>query len=357
MKKKITFIINSLDGGGTEKHLLQLIRFLQNNYKINIFAFKSGRLEKLFRKENILVVIPKKNMNSFLVLLNFLFKNTTDIYHFFLPKSYIIGGLMTFFTSKKKIMSRRSLNNYHKKYFNISLYIEKLLHKRMDLILTNSCPVKLQLINEGVEKRKIIVIKNFFTVQRTEVKLRKIFGLSDSQIIFAIVANLIPYKNHLDLIKACADLKSRNWKLLFIGEDRNNYKSKLQKAIREHQLQKNIIFTGFLDDIEYCLNELDFIVNFSSEEGSSNTLLQAIASGIPIVASNIKSNLQFVKHTKNGFLVANGNIFHLTKYLGLMLKNKNRVRMGMKSKEIYNNNFDYKKSIKGYQDVYKKLSN
>ena len=64
MTKKITFIINSLEGGGTEKHLLQLVRFLKKKYKICIFAFKSGRLRQLFINENIEVSIPKQNKNG-----------------------------------------------------------------------------------------------------------------------------------------------------------------------------------------------------------------------------------------------------------------------------------------------------
>ena len=102
MIKKITFIINSLEGGGTEKHLLNLVRILKKNYEICVFAFKSGRLIKLFKDEKIEVEILEQNKNSFFFFIKFLLTTNTDIYHFFLPKSYIIGSIMTYFSSKKK---------------------------------------------------------------------------------------------------------------------------------------------------------------------------------------------------------------------------------------------------------------
>ena len=59
-------------------------------------------------------------------------------------------------------MSRRSLNNYHRKYLYISLFLEKILHKRMNVILTNSASIKKQLVmEEGVPSKKINVIPNF----------------------------------------------------------------------------------------------------------------------------------------------------------------------------------------------------
>ena len=162
IKKKITFIINDLNVGGTEKQLFYLIKSIKKYYDIRLFSFNSGRMYHSFSSLNIKLHIGKKSIPGFINLIFFLLKNKTDLYHFFLPKSYIVGGILTFFSKKKKIMSRRSLNNYHKKYLNISLLIEKILHKRMQLILTNTGAIKNQLImEEGIDGSNIKIIKNF----------------------------------------------------------------------------------------------------------------------------------------------------------------------------------------------------
>ena len=99
--KKIIFIINSLEIGGTEKQFLQLIKFIQNKYTISIFSFSSGQLEEKFLRLN--VKLKTCNYPGFRIfnLILFLLKNKADIYHFFLPKSYIVGGLLTYFLNKK----------------------------------------------------------------------------------------------------------------------------------------------------------------------------------------------------------------------------------------------------------------
>ena len=357
-KKKITFFINSLEVGGTEKHLLQMVKVLKRKYELNIFAFKSGRLIDLFLKEGVIVNCPKPFQNTFLFFLKFIFNLRTDVYHFFLPKSYIMGGIATYFSKKKKIMSRRSLNYYHKKYFNISLFIEKFLHKKMDLILTNSNLAKTQLINdENVKANKIKLIKNLYKKKNLKKRLRARFNIKDNQVVFAIIANLIPYKGHIDLIKACANITDDNWKLLIIGEDRNNYLIKLKEAVKNTNLVDEVIFTGFVNDVELFLDDIDFVVNVSTEEGSSNSLLQALASGIPIVAYNIDSNKDFVHDNKNGFLIDYGNINELTKHLSKMIKIKTRKQMGKHSKVIFKKMFSYKELEKDYLLVYDQLIN
>tara|TARA_B100000886_G_scaffold58559_1_gene36093 strand:+ start:933 stop:2024 length:1092 start_codon:yes stop_codon:yes gene_type:complete len=357
-KKKITFFINSLEVGGTEKHLLQIVKVLKSKYDLNIFAFKGGRLIDLFLKEGVIVTFPKPRQNKLLFFFKFIFKSKADLYHFFLPKSYIIGGIATYFSKKKKIMSRRSLNFYHKKYFNISLFIERVLHKKMDLILTNSNLAKTQLINdEHVKEKKIKLIKNLYKEKNIQKKLRARFNIKDNQVVFAIVANLIPYKGHIDLIKACAKITSDNWKLLIIGEDRNNYLLKLKEAVKKSNLDDEIIFTGFINNVEFFLNDIDFVVNVSTEEGSSNSLLQALAAGIPIVAYNIDSNKDFVENNKNGFLVDYRNINELTKYLNKMVKLGKRRKMGNYSKFIFKKMFSYNESKKDYLLIYDKLIN
>lgn len=355
MKKKITFIINSLEGGGTEKHLLQIVSFLKIKYCIRVFSFRDGRLRPLFDKQKINLIIPKDNENSLLCFLKYLLKNDTDCYHFFLPKSYLIAGFFTYFSSKKKVMSRRSLNFYHKKYFNISLYLEKILHTRMDIILTNSNLVKKQLTkDEKIPENKVRLIKNLYRVKKQE-KIRKLYGFDNKQIVFAIVANLIPYKGHIDLIRATSKITHKNWRLLIIGEDRNKYMKVLIKEVKKLDLEKNIVFTGFLDRVESYLKDIDFVVNVSDEEGSSNSLLQSLANGRPIVAYDIESNREFVKHNKNGFLVPKGSLSELTGCLELILDNTRRKEMGKYSKNIFNNEFNYKKSKEDYLQIYKEL--
>ena len=135
---------------------------IRKNYKVEVFSFLGGSLETNYRELGVSVRCGTNKFLSIIEFIFFLITNKTDIYHFFLPKSYLIGGFLTFFSKKKKIMSRRSLNNYHRKYLFISLFLERILHKRMNIILTNTVSIKKQLVmEEGVPNKKVKVIPNF----------------------------------------------------------------------------------------------------------------------------------------------------------------------------------------------------
>ena len=59
-----------------------------------------------------------------------------------------------------------------------------------------------------------------------------------------IIANLIPYKGHMNLIKVCSLLTEKNWILLIVGEDRNNFSSKLFEIYKEKKLENQIKLLG-----------------------------------------------------------------------------------------------------------------
>ncbi len=100
--KKIIFIINSLEIGGTEKQFLQLIKFIEKRYSISIFSFASGQLKKHFSKFNVNLKISNIPGFGILNLIFFLIKNKADIYHFSYLNLILLEGFLPFFQIKEK---------------------------------------------------------------------------------------------------------------------------------------------------------------------------------------------------------------------------------------------------------------
>ena len=203
MKKKILIIIGSLELGGTEKQLLNTIKFLCKEFEFEICLISNkGILFKEFEKLDIKVRTNfYKRKSSKLNALTYYFtlpfhllrtlKNfNPEIIHFYLPQAYILGGFLTYlFSSKKFIMSRRSLNLYQKKYPKILTVFETLLHRRMDLIIGNSKAVCDQLQKEEqVKKNKCALIYN--GIESIKFKQSKI----NKNVSLICIANFIPYK-------------------------------------------------------------------------------------------------------------------------------------------------------------------
>ena len=126
-KKKIRIIIGSLNIGGTEKQLLEIINFLaKKNWEIELITLKEkgfliNNLNPKIKVTNLNIKSSSKIMNLFLIfykLFKIFKKDSKTLTHIFLPHAYIIGMLAAITASSKckLIMSRRSLNLYQNKY-------------------------------------------------------------------------------------------------------------------------------------------------------------------------------------------------------------------------------------------------
>ncbi len=325
-----------------------LIKKIRKNYKVEVFSFLGGSLETNYRELGVSVKCGSNKFLSVIELIFFLITNKTDIYHFFLPKSYLVAGFLTFFSKKKKIMSRRSLNNYHKKYLFISLFFERILHKKMNVILTNTVSIKKQLVmEEGVPSEKINVIPNFiFKLNVFNHKKKP----PKNSCVFGYVANFIPYKNHLMLLDICSMIKTKKkWKLFLIGSDVSGFKSIVEKRAKTLGLEKKIIFFDENKNIQNFYKKIDFAVSTSSEEGSSNFLLESIASGLPIIAYDVGGNYEFIKD--NGFLIPAFDKVLMKQAIERML-NMNTYNLRKNSIKICEKYFDNSKTLKMYSSFY-----
>ena len=365
-KIRISFIIGSLNLGGTEKHLLSLINNLDRKI-FNIDLFLLNEEGTLFNELNgfTRVVKPKQPIfTKFEHIINFfrvlyyinIFK--PKIIHCFLPQSYIFGGLIGWILKHKNIiMSRRSLNNYQKKYKFIPITsIEKFLHSKIKYALGNSKAVINQLKEEGVTSNKLKLIYNGILTknEKSKVNSKDYKGLKKTNtLIFSVIANLIPYKNHTMVIKAAEKLlkETNNFKILFVGSGSVNYSNSLKAKIEQSNLTNNIIFKKQSLEIDDYFKITDVGISSSDEEGFSNSIIEYLHFGKPVIATKVGGNLDVINN-KNGFLIDKNNHDQLYKAMKYFLFNKHKIRQlsaqAIKDSKKYN----FKKMIDQYTKLY-----
>jgi glycosyltransferase involved in cell wall biosynthesis len=145
---------------------------------------------------------------------------------------------------------------------------------------------------------------NFDVPREVRVELRKKTGFTHSHKVVTVVANLIPYKGHAELLAAAAAVidqmpSSRFW---LVGKDRGMQKHLKQKA-RELGILNRVIFAGERSDIPNILAASDILVLPSHEEGFSNVILEAMAAGLPLVATRVGGAQEAVLDGVTGWLV------------------------------------------------------
>ena len=360
-KKRIRIIIGSLNVGGTEKQLVQILNGLyKNNWNIEIIVINNrGRLTKLLNKNIKIQCIGSKSFFKILLPIKYIFslykifkKNPQTLTHFFLPQSYILGMFASILakTSCKLIMSRRSLNNYQKKFF---LYrkIEKFLHKKVNKILVNSSAIKKQLIkDEDVKNKKIKLIYNGIEIK----KIKKIKSKTKKQFNISIVANLIPYKCHDILLKSLNLIKNElpvNWKLYCIGRN-DGIKKNLLKLCKKYKIENNVVWLETIN-IEQTLESSNLGILCSSEEGFPNAILEYFAAKLPVISTNVGGCREIIKNKKNGFLVPKHNPQKLSKAIIFFYKNQYiGKKYGNAGFKLVKEKFDIKKTIKEHEKIY-----
>lgn len=382
-RKKILFIIGSLASGGAEKHLSQISygliekgwgveicllspyieieRHLLHS-KLKIFhlplIFHENYLYKTFFLFKIFVAIGYA-----LMLLKVLLTRKYYFVHMFLPHAYLLGGFLSLFSRVPvKIMSRRSLNRYRKNS-KLILWCEKFLHKRMSYVLGNSKAVLKELRLEGVEDQKLKLIYNgidhqlFSQASLLREETRKSLNLSSKDFIIIIVANLIPYKGHTDLIEALSRINNdlSNWKLLIIGNDRERKKEKiknLKELILKLRLNKKITIIEKVIDVTKFLAVADLGILCSHEEGFSNAILEYMAAGLPVVATKVGGNSEAIIDGVNGYIVEPRNPKMLGDKILQIYMNEDIKKMGDRNYKRVKELFSLKKCVQEYEKVY-----
>ena len=131
--------------------------------------------------------------------------------------------------------------------------------------------------------------------------LKEELGLSNHDKILLSVGELIPRKNQATIIKALALINDSSYHLLIAGE--GPLLDKLQRLAKRMKIEKQVKFLGFRKDVRNFYNVADLFVLPSVHEGLSVALMEAMACGLPVVASKIRGNVDLIEEGAGGYLV------------------------------------------------------
>lgn len=385
---KVLYVIGSLEVGGAEKQLVNLMIGLKNQNitpEVLIFSEKKG-LSSVVENNGIKIHSPYqykltkfildkikiKNIKRFVVLMISVFmllrvnwKIRPDVVHSFLPTAYIISGIVSYFSPKTAfVMSRRNLNNYQNKH-KVLTYFEKILHKKIDIACGNSIAVIEDLKRENIPEQNIRLIYNGINCEiydRVDQfaldQLKKNEEISEDSIILSIVANLIPYKGHFDLLRALGKIQNKiekPWVLLCIGRD-DGIKESLIEEAEKYNLSNHIKFLGSRADIPQLLNLSHIGIICSHEEGFSNSILEGMASGLPMVVTNVGGNAEAVLDGHTGFVVPSKCPNLLAEVIFKLIQSPSlRDRYGQNGKNRVQENFSMENCLDQYKKLYHEL--
>ena len=380
-KIKVLHIITRLDKGGSAENTFLTVKGLdKKRYDVTLMSgpVQDPSQERRSQVEECGIQyihnpVLVRNINmvydaiALFKICRFLTKEKFDVVHTHTSKAGLLGRFAAKFAGAPLVVHTPHGHVFFG-YFGplktkIFILLEKLANRMTDKIVAlthrekadyisyRTCPEeKITVIHSGIELNKF---QEYPLAEKT--KLKKEIGLPGDSFVVGTVGRLVPVKGPEFLIKASQTIIPAHPNTYFLFAGDGPLKKDLQKKAKEAGEEKNIVFLGWRDDIAHILSVFDVFCLPSLNEGMGRVLVEAMAHGIPIVASEVGGIPDLITPGKNGFLVPPKNPEELAKHIQILIEDENKRRkMGEAGKKMAPR-FSHDTMVKNIAELYEEL--
>ncbi|OGZ66108.1 MAG: hypothetical protein A3D34_02965 [Candidatus Staskawiczbacteria bacterium RIFCSPHIGHO2_02_FULL_33_16] len=374
-KVTITFFLPSLECGGTERNTVNLLKNLnKENYALSLLlAEKKGDFIKDVPKEIPIVSFNAHSLfKIFLHLIAYFKEEKADIFVSAFPRFNAIVLLAKKFSGTKtkiiitehlsfSLLSKTAKTVSHRfiARFLFPSFI-KLFYPNADAIICVSKGIAQEISSMAGHLEKIKVIYNpvadHTILEKAKAEVSHTWFHSTEIPVILMVGRLSKTKDQPTLFRALSIiLKKQPAHLVIVGD--GTEKLKLINLATQLNLTENIAFLGFQDNPYKYMKRASVFVLSSLQEGFGNVIVEAMACGTPVVATNCASGpSEIIQDRINGLLVAPQNEEALASLIIKVLNNPSLAKTlsieGKKRSEF----FSIKKSVEEYEKIFQTIS-
>lgn len=215
---------------------------------------------------------------------------------------------------------------------------------------------KLSVVYNGVHTSR------FVRDEQARDQFRERLAIQSSEVLFGMLGNIIPRKGYEFFLQGLAEAKRLDPQLaakaLIVGRRLDaEYHTKLMRLISDLSLQESVLFEDYSESVQPLLSAMDVFALSSTSEGFSRALLEAMSSGLPVLASRITEIEEAVVNHKNALLIDLGDIESMASAIVTFSQDGAlRKRMGEKNRERAVEKFDLKAHAGAIEHLYRKLT-
>lgn len=315
----VLFVVCTLDVGGTESQMVQVAQRLKmSGHRISVVCLRPGGLLKdklknagvsvfVFHKEGFLISL--RGACQVLRLARFIRRNAFDVVHahdlwanlMAVPAACIARVPVIF-------SSQRDLAHLYW-YTPLRNKVIRIIHRLSTNVIANSAAVEQMLINDfHIPRQRVRIIHNGLDFGRFALAhgdRHRIFPDVDARDrLVAVVANMhSSVKGHHDLIEAARIICRRISQTSFVLVGDGNERPAIEEHVRRVGMQDHFIFLGRRADVPEVLDCCELSVLASRSEGFPNVVLEAMAAGLPVVATQVGGIPEIIEDGLSGLLV------------------------------------------------------
>ncbi len=308
---RVLYLLNFAGKAGTERYVETLVKYLHGRkieayFAYNIKGLLVERLEKMGIETFQIPMRSRFDFKAAKMLAELCRKLDIDLIHTHYLRENYIAMLAKSYNPKPAVVytSHFVMTNDW-----ITRLSNRLLSHRQDRVIAVCNCGKDQLIKNGLDGKKIEVVFNAVDpglwAEPIESTLREELSLKDSCFVMLCASRFAHDKGHEYLIRSIARLKEltkHEFRLVLAGD--GELQEKVRALVKELGLEKEVVFIGFRNDMKNLYYGSDIYVNSSQHEALSFLIIEALASGLPVIATDMGGNSDIVNSKANcGILV------------------------------------------------------
>lgn len=305
-------------------------------------------------KEYDLRIIPQ--------LVRFLKERHVDVLHMHLPYAGIVGRISgKLVGTRAMVYTEHSLFEHHHR---VTAWANRLTYPWNDAAICVSEAVRRSVVTEGKVKRSVplntiyngIDMEAIAVGEPGTVSVREEFGIPENHKLVVNVANFNPQKRHEDLLKAAQLTLQSDPLVTFLLVGHGRLQGSMQQMAKDLGIEHNVVFTGFRTDAPKIMAAGDVFVLSSRYEGLPVSLLEAMAAGTAVVATNVGGIPEAVTDGVEGLLVEHSNPQQLAgKILRVLHDPDLRERLSSSARQRVLSQFNTRQMVGRIEDLYLKV--
>lgn len=367
---RLCLLVDSLGpDAGTERQVEETVRQIdRTQFEVHVCCFEhTPRLAGLakhaktavFPLESVYSVQGVRQLGRFRDYLKF---HRIDIVHTFMVKTAVFGVAAAGILGGAPVVITSRLNTgYWYTPFYLKLF--PILNRFTTRIMANSIGAKKIAISaERVPPEKVDVVyqgvdMDLYSRERGDPMAAAELGIPESAKVVGIVANLRPVKDHALFLDAAQRVAAAIPEAVFLLVGQGDLKPELERRAVELGIRGRLYFSKPGHPVVDYLARFDVACLTSKSEGFSNAILEYMAAGLPVVATDVGGNAEAIEEGVTGFLVAERTGDALAAPMVRLLRDETlRREMGQRSWERCRDRFEMNHCIREFERYYRSLA-
>ncbi len=361
--------------------MVHICKFLdRNRFQVTILsgatcAEESHWVDEVRRNDICLAFLPEltreiaplRDLMALVKMINFIRRGKFDIVHTNSSKAGILGRFAAALAGTRAILHTVHGWPYHEYMSGIRkrvyVNLERIAGEFTDRIIAVSELNVKKGLKFGIGRRdKYCIIRSGIDMnnfRKSEIDAERQKGkwkISPSARVVGTVTRLSRQKAPVDFVRMANEILKRNSEVTFLLVGDGPLRQETEDLVRDLGISNKVLLTGFRDDIPELLAMMDVFVLTSLWEGLPRVLPQAMAMGLPVVATCVDGVPEAVQHGRNGFLVQPGDFHSAAEYVLQLLEDKSLAQaMGKEGRQMVYPEFCVREMVSRTEHLYERL--